>query len=51
MSRLDAAFQEQKRFIADASHELRTPIAVLRGETEVALEHERVAANTKNPLR
>ena len=36
-ARLDAAFSEQQRFIADASHELRTPVAVLRGEAEVAL--------------
>ena len=50
LGRLDAAFQEQKRFIADASHELRTPLAVLRGETEVALEQERGAAEYKESL-
>jgi heavy metal sensor kinase len=50
LSRLDAAFQEQKRFIADASHELRTPLAVLRGETEIALEQERAAADYKESL-
>jgi two-component system OmpR family sensor kinase len=37
LNRLEHSFKEQQRFIADASHELRTPIAVLRGETEVAL--------------
>lgn len=41
LARLDAAFSEQQRFIADASHELRTPVAVLRGEAEVALGKER----------
>jgi heavy metal sensor kinase len=50
LARLDAAFQEQKRFIADASHELRTPLAVLRGETEVALEQERVTDEYKESL-
>jgi heavy metal sensor kinase len=50
LARIDAAFQEQKRFIADASHELRTPIAVLRGETEVALEQERATAEYKESL-
>src|SRR5258706_1257594 len=50
VARLDAAFQEQKRFIADASHELRTPLAVLRGETEVALQQERESAEYKESL-
>jgi heavy metal sensor kinase len=50
LARLDAAFQEQKRFIADASHELRTPLAVLRGETEVALQQERGTAEYKESL-
>jgi heavy metal sensor kinase len=50
LARIDAAFQEQKRFIADASHELRTPLAVLRGETEVALEHERAVGEYQESL-
>ena len=31
LSRLQAAFQAQKRFVADASHELRTPLTSIRG--------------------
>lgn len=35
--RLDQSFERQRRFISDASHELRTPVSILRGEAEVAL--------------
>jgi len=38
LDRLDDAFERQKRFIADASHELRTPFAVLRTQVDVALD-------------
>lgn len=37
LARLGGAFEQQQRFMADASHELRTPVAIVRGETEVAL--------------
>lgn len=50
LARLDAAFSEQQRFIADASHELRTPVAVLRGEAEVALGKVRAISEYQEAL-
>ena len=38
LGRVDDAFRTQKQFVADASHELRTPIAIVRGEADVTLQ-------------
>lgn len=50
LDRLEAAFESQRRFVADASHELRTPLNVLRGEIEVALRRDRSQAEYAQTL-
>jgi signal transduction histidine kinase len=45
-----AAYEEMRRFLADAAHELRTPVAVLRARAEVALQRERAPAEYRGAL-
>ena len=44
LARLDAAFDGQRRFVANASHELRTPLTIVRTEVDVALANRRTSA-------
>ncbi|QFZ24349.1 HAMP domain-containing histidine kinase [Saccharothrix syringae] len=39
LDRLETAMEDNRRFVADASHELRSPIAALRAELEIASAH------------
>jgi signal transduction histidine kinase len=39
LARLEAAQSRQRRFVSDASHELRSPLATIRQHAEVALSH------------
>lgn len=39
LQRLDTAVERQRRFVADASHELRGPLAALRADLEVSTTH------------
>jgi signal transduction histidine kinase len=47
LDRLDESSARERRFVADASHELRSPIANIRTALEVALHHPDVADWTK----
>lgn len=50
LSRLDGAFQRITQFTADASHELRTPVSVMRTSAELALRKPRAEAEYREAL-
>ncbi|MCW0412693.1 heavy metal sensor histidine kinase [Xanthomonas sacchari] len=49
--RLDAAYAQQESFNADVAHELRTPLASLIGQTQVALTRHRDAQQLRQVLQ
>jgi heavy metal sensor kinase len=49
-ARLEKAFQQQRQFLSDAAHELRTPAAILRSQADVALEKLRSAGEYAETL-
>jgi signal transduction histidine kinase len=50
LERLESAFRAQKRLIADAAHELKTPTAVLVGEAQEALRPDASAEERQESL-
>ena len=48
--RLESAFKRVTQFTADASHELRTPVALIRARTEVALRKQRSEAEYRETI-
>jgi heavy metal sensor kinase len=50
LDRIELAFQRITQFTADASHELRTPISLIRTEAELALRRSRTEAEYKESL-
>jgi signal transduction histidine kinase len=50
LGRIDAALQRERDFVADAGHELRTPVAILKAEIDLALMGERSAQELRAAL-
>jgi two-component system, OmpR family, sensor kinase len=50
LDRLQVAYERQRRFTGDASHQLRTPLAALLGQLEVALRRERAPDEYRQAL-
>ena len=51
ISRLDQSFRQVKQFSSDASHELKTPLTILKGEVEVTLRKERSLQEYQQTLK
>ncbi len=50
LARLEAAFDQLRRFTADASHELRTPLTAIRSVGEVALQTPKSATEYRDVI-
>jgi signal transduction histidine kinase len=51
LARLHAAYERQRRFSSEASHQLRTPVAVMAGHLEVALRCGRTAEHYRRVVQ
>lgn len=50
LSRLQMAFESQDHFVANASHQLKTPLAILKGELDILMTKERSREEVKEFL-
>src|SRR5205085_10439114 len=50
LGRLSAALRHEKQLTAELAHELRTPLAQIRAETELALARQRTASELHEAL-
>jgi signal transduction histidine kinase len=51
LDRLQTSFERQRRFAAEASHQLRTPLTAMQGQLEVALRRERSSSEYLQTLK
>ncbi|MEK6539352.1 MAG: ATP-binding protein [Deltaproteobacteria bacterium] len=51
IARLESSFKHVKQFTSDASHELKTPLTVLRGEMEIALRTEKTVDGLREVIK
>ena len=51
MGRIEDAFDQQRRVFEDLSHQMKTPLAVMRGELEIALKKRRAVDDYREILR
>ncbi len=50
LDRLQISFERQRRFVGDASHQLRTPLTAILGQIEVAMRRDRNATEYQETL-
>jgi heavy metal sensor kinase len=51
LDRIEASFVRERRFVDNASHELRTPVAILKAELDLALSRARTSEELETTLR
>ncbi|MFN3134538.1 MAG: ATP-binding protein [Candidatus Kryptonium sp.] len=50
IERLDKSFKQMKQFSADVSHELKTPLTIIRGEIELAISGKKKSSELRKTL-